>query len=371
MKQLQIISFNIPYPPDYGGVIDVYYKIKALNKAGVKIILHCFEYGRIPAKELENLCEKVYYYPRKRNIVSYFSKLPFIVKTRNNFELIKRIQQYSDIPILAEGLHCTYPLYVDADLSKKFFIRTHNVEHQYYSTLAEYEPNFVKKFFFKTEAHKLKNYESILSKSAGIAAISKNDAEYFKFINSKTQWIAPFHPFEHVAISEEKGEGILIHGDLSISENVDSILWLMDNVLNKVAKKIIIAGKNPQLRLQKKIALFKNIELIANPPFDRMQQLIQQAQIHLIYSLKPHGMKLKLLNVLYNGRHVVCNPAVVNNSGLESLCNIAEKKEDIVAMINDLIKKPFDVKDINLRKEILYRFSNENQAQKLMTLLNL
>ena len=35
--KLNVVSFDIPYPPDYGGVIDIYYKIKALNSAGIKI----------------------------------------------------------------------------------------------------------------------------------------------------------------------------------------------------------------------------------------------------------------------------------------------------------------------------------------------
>ena len=43
-KHLHIISFDIPYPPNYGGVIDVYYKIRTLHKLGIKIHLHCFEY---------------------------------------------------------------------------------------------------------------------------------------------------------------------------------------------------------------------------------------------------------------------------------------------------------------------------------------
>ena len=51
-KQLHIISFDVPFPADYGGVIDVFFKIKALHKADVKIILHCFEYGRLPQVEL-------------------------------------------------------------------------------------------------------------------------------------------------------------------------------------------------------------------------------------------------------------------------------------------------------------------------------
>lgn len=45
-RHLNIIAFNIPWPANYGGIIDVYYKMKALHQCGVKIILHCFEYER-------------------------------------------------------------------------------------------------------------------------------------------------------------------------------------------------------------------------------------------------------------------------------------------------------------------------------------
>ena len=51
-KNLHVISFDIPWPVNYGGVIDVFYKITALAGLGVKIHLHCFEYGRKESKEL-------------------------------------------------------------------------------------------------------------------------------------------------------------------------------------------------------------------------------------------------------------------------------------------------------------------------------
>ena len=54
-KYLNIVSFNIPYPANYGGVIDVYYKLEALRACGVKLILHCFEYERPHAPELESI----------------------------------------------------------------------------------------------------------------------------------------------------------------------------------------------------------------------------------------------------------------------------------------------------------------------------
>ena len=51
---LHIISFDIPYPANYGGVIVIFNQIKALHEQGVKVILHCYQYGsRTPQTELE------------------------------------------------------------------------------------------------------------------------------------------------------------------------------------------------------------------------------------------------------------------------------------------------------------------------------
>lgn len=59
-RYLNIIAFNIPWPANYGGIIDVYYKIKALHQCGVKIILHCFEYERAHSPELEAIAKRYF-----------------------------------------------------------------------------------------------------------------------------------------------------------------------------------------------------------------------------------------------------------------------------------------------------------------------
>ena len=67
VKELHIISFNYPYPPSYGGIIDVYYKIKALSDLGIKIHLHCFV-DKIPVNidpEVEESTESVFFYEKK------------------------------------------------------------------------------------------------------------------------------------------------------------------------------------------------------------------------------------------------------------------------------------------------------------------
>ena len=128
---LHIISFDIPYPANYGGVIDVFYKIKALHRAGIGIHLHCFEYQRSPAKELEKYCASVHYYRRKTGLTANFSLKPYIVASRMSAQLVENLLN-DDFPILFEGLH-TCGFMADKRLKGRFLIyRESNIEHQYY-----------------------------------------------------------------------------------------------------------------------------------------------------------------------------------------------------------------------------------------------
>ena len=82
--ELHIVSFDIPFPANYGGVVDVFYKIKALHQLGCKIHLHCFEYGRERSLELNKYCESVHYYRRDENKLNFLKKEPYVVVSRAN-----------------------------------------------------------------------------------------------------------------------------------------------------------------------------------------------------------------------------------------------------------------------------------------------
>ena len=94
-----VISFDVPFPADYGGVIDVFYKVRARHEAGVKVHLHCFEYGRPPQQELHRYCEEVYYYSRQNAKSMLFNTLPYIVLSRQSEELKQRLLK-DNYPIL-------------------------------------------------------------------------------------------------------------------------------------------------------------------------------------------------------------------------------------------------------------------------------
>src|SRR5690606_1545918 len=90
---LHVVSFDVPFPADYGGVQDVFYKVKVLSELGVKIHLHCFAYGRKQAPELESLCESVHYYERNTGHKGLSINLPYIVSSRINQQLINTLRE--------------------------------------------------------------------------------------------------------------------------------------------------------------------------------------------------------------------------------------------------------------------------------------
>jgi len=145
-KHLHIICHDVPYPPDYGGVYDLFYKIKMLSANGVHIHLHCFEYGRGEQEELTKYCAEVKYYSRKQGHKGFSHKLPYIVCSRSNQELLDDLLE-DNYPILIEGIHCSYLLNDPRFKERKIILRLHNVEWLYYKQLYQTCSSFFKKMF--------------------------------------------------------------------------------------------------------------------------------------------------------------------------------------------------------------------------------
>ncbi|RYD71030.1 MAG: mannosyltransferase, partial [Sphingobacteriales bacterium] len=109
-QHLHIVSLDVPLPVDYGGVMDIFYKINWLHQLGIKIHLHCFTNGRPPQDELDNYCEEVFYYERKSFLQALPLKIPYMVASRNHPLLLKNLSK-DNYPVLLEGIQCSYLLY--------------------------------------------------------------------------------------------------------------------------------------------------------------------------------------------------------------------------------------------------------------------
>ncbi|MEO1714391.1 MAG: glycosyltransferase family 1 protein, partial [Bacteroidota bacterium] len=197
-QQLHIVSLNVPYPADYGGVIDIFYKVRALHDLGVQIHLHCYDYGRGPQAKLEELCASVHYYPRATGWRSQLSTLPYIIRSRSSKALLNRLQA-DKFPILLEGLHTAYWFIKGALAPERIFLRSHNVEHDYYRALAQQSKGW-RRWYFQKEAWQLEQVLSQLPPVTRIAAISPPDTAYYQKRWPNTFWLPPFHPNTEVDI---------------------------------------------------------------------------------------------------------------------------------------------------------------------------
>ena len=143
-RHLHIVCLDAPYPPDYGGAIEMFGRIKALHREGVRIHLHYFDYHGNDVYELNNYCETIQSYQRKLGWKGFSFSLPYIVSSRINNDLTSDLNK-DNYPVILEGIHCTGIL-DDIDAKRrKILIRLHNDEAAYYQKLAAYENNFFKR----------------------------------------------------------------------------------------------------------------------------------------------------------------------------------------------------------------------------------
>ncbi|MCB9169939.1 MAG: glycosyltransferase [Flavobacteriales bacterium] len=364
-KHLHIVSFDVPWPPDYGGVIDVFYKVKALAGLGVRVHLHCFEYGRRPAPELEAICASVHYYHRSSSKHLLLSGLPYVVVSRRNEELIERLL-LDDHPILFEGLHSCYFLGDPRLQGRRRSVRTHNVEHDYYGALAKAERSAFRKAYFVNEARKLERFEPVLSEADHIIAISPKDQAYFMRHFGRAEHVPAFHACGRIAVPGGIGDYALYHGALSVPENDQAALYLVREVFPGLPVKLIIAGSGASPELRRAASTTPNVELREDIPTEEIHRLVREAQVNVLPTFQATGIKLKLLLCLFTGRHVVCNTPMVQDTGLEEVCLVHDDPETMRLSILACMSRPANGSTLEKRMKVLEeRFDNRRNAEHL------
>lgn len=370
-KHIHIISFDIPYPADYGGVIDVFYKLKAFHKAGIKIHLHCFEYGREHTDELNKYCTEVNYYKRKTGIKANISTSPYIIKSRISKELEGNLQE-DNYPILCEGMH-TCGIIDNKELisNRRIIYRAANVEHHYYKALYNSETNAAKKAFFLTEALKLEKWESKLANVDLILTLSEKDKEHYMSVFPNINVLNTFLFFNSDKDLQpnfaSKDKYILFHAKLSVHENIEAAMHIIQNIAPMVNAKFIIAGINPDKSIYKAAKSIDNVDIIANLSEEDMQELLNNAHINILTTKQATGLKLKLINSLYQSKYIIANDAMLSGSNLENYVELANSDDEIINKTQELLSKEFSKNDYERRLKLIPKeYNNDIQIERII-----
>ncbi len=370
-QHLHIVCFDVPYPPDYGGIIPVFYELKAISGQGISIHLHCFEYGRPHQKELEKFCTTVQYYERKTGLTGFSPRLPYIVSSRINESLFKNLLS-NDYPILLHGIHCSFLIHLSEFKGRKIILRLHNAEFQYYNQLARDTNSLRKSIYYKFESRLLRRYEPATIKKTTSLVFSEKDLSTFqeKFGVTTIHYLPPIIQFEEVKGNEGFGKYCLYHGNLSVAENELAAKFLIQEVFKGLPFQLIIAGKDPSSSLQRLCSDLNNVKLIINPSDEELQQLISEAHINILPSTNGTGVKLKLVNALFNGRHCLVNEETITQSELREVCRVAKDCNEFRELVEELFQIPFSKSEIENRGKILRAvFDNQKNVRTLLQLI--
>jgi len=343
--------------------MEVFHKIRTLHTLGVQIHLHCFEYGRGERKELERYCASVHYYKRNTGHKGFSVDLPYIVSSRSNPELLENLMK-DDHPILMEGIHCSYFLYTGQLQGRKVALRLHNVEHEYYRQQARQTGSPLRKLYFWNESRLLKKYERAISGKCLILAVCEKDALYYRreFKARNVAFLPPFIGWEHPLCQEGVGTFCLYHGNLGVDENASVARWLLEEVFNDVELPFVVAGKNPSAGLEKLAHRRNHTCIVSNPSEKEMQDLIQRAQVNIIPSFTDTGVKFKILNSVFCGRHCVVNEQMAEGTNLGPACHIAKGADAFKSILLQLFRRPFDDAEIVLRQNLMDQYYNNMET---------
>jgi len=350
---IHIVTFHVPFPPNYGGAIDMFYKLKAMCRAGYKVILHTFLYDGERSEELAEICYKVYYYHRDRSVMQHLSTLPYIVKSRKNKNLIRNLL-LDDYPILFEGLHSCYYLDDIRLAARQKYVRMHNIEHDYYHHLYAQRGWSLKKIYFLLESYKLKHYEHILVHAQRILAISDADQECLckAFPDKDVRLLQCFFDDTPPKMEDRTDSYMLYHANLAVEENINAALYIMRSLLPKLPDsfRLTIAGRNPARSVCKEAALHANVSLVANPDTETLNSIIAHARINLLITFQPTGIKLKLLNTLVKSAgNCLVNSDMVHGNQLAKLCVVADTPQQQVEAIMSLWNVEPKIDDVKAR----------------------
>ncbi|SCY02403.1 hypothetical protein SAMN02927903_00555 [Flavobacterium caeni] len=367
-QPLHIVSFDNPYPPVYGGVIDVFFKLKALHAIGFEIYLHCFvDQLPVDTTELEKYTTRLYWYPRSKNVLKLLASTPFSVGSRYHESIVGNIASV-DAPVLFEGLQPTFVLRKHALAGQKKFLRLMNIESDYYGGLSGSERNLIKKVLYGFESRKYVRYQKTMADFENVFTLSVHETDYVAQRYGNAVYVPVFHGNTRVASLSEFGDYAFYNGDLRLADNQRAALFLIDVFRALPDIKLVIASDHGKRLIERAIGDASNIEHTTIRDAKHFDELMAGAHVCVMLSFQQSGTKLKAVNALYKSRHCLINANMIDDPGVRGLCTMASTKSEFIGAVKRLSEVPY--RDSENRQKVLDAVLNDQKnAQKLAEMI--
>lgn len=218
-------------------------------------------------------------------------------------KLIELIQKHQFDSVVMESIYLLPYLQIFKKYGIKIILRTHNVEHKIWSSLAENSTSLIKKWYLNKLSLQLEKYELENCKEVdGIISITEDDAQFFQQFEPKTHTtcIPPM-----VVINEENTNYDLSDfyflGAMDWQPNIEGINWFIKDVIpdGLIGTEFYLGGKN----LNKKDYQHEGITNVGE--VENAVDFIKEHGICVIPLHSGSGLKIKLLENMALGKPII------------------------------------------------------------------
>lgn len=289
--------------------------------------------------------------------------------------LVQIVKENDFETIILESVYCTpYIEVIRANTEAKILIRSHNVEYKIWSGLADSTNRFLKKWYMRLLASRLKKYEiSILNKADGVLAISSLDEDQLKSDGVNT-------PFCVIPVGMDikrfpKPKPIrslkLYHvGAMDWEPNIEGINWFVDDIWPEISNSFpdvechLAGRKMPEYLLDE-----ANGNLNITGEVNSVVEFVKDKPIAIVPLLSGSGMRVKIVEALALGKVVISTSLGAEGIPYEDGKNmlIANTPEEFVKQIESLNQNPKLIPEIGkeARKLAETEFDQRNLSTKL------
>lgn len=328
----------------------VYKKVK-LNVLSLSSYKHAFDKSAIP----QDISSKVHFTSQHVDLrirlfnllYSFlFKQVPYIVSRFYSRIIAQRIEemlkeQEYDVIILESVFLGPYLAGIRKLSDAKVVLRAPNIEHSIWMGVAEHS-SYLKRFYLKQIAHKLKQYESnIFQLVDGIATVTDDDSQAIKTVSSTP--IANIPVGVNIKACEQHYKhqhSIYFIGALDWKPNLDGLKWFVENVWDELTKllphlEFHVAGK----RTPAEIHRIKRKNIFIHGQVRDAQQFMREHGVMVVPLFSGSGMRVKIVEAMSQLSPVVSSS--IGASGIpvthERDILIANKKQEFVEQIKRLI----------------------------------
>ncbi len=390
-KKILVIASDFPYPPNHGGRVDIFERLKVLKE--LKFEIYLISTVKIsPSNDeliyMDKLLVRSFILHRKQSFVALFSLKPYQVTSRNNIDdidiILNSVKDIKFNACIIEGHYCLeiYDKISNNCTINQSFLRVHNDETKYFCELAKSTKNILKKIFYYVESLKFTFLEKYFFKKNIISAcLHISSDELIKYKNKYSFLEHIFLPAsvdikEFVTYKKNNDKTVLFIGSLFMSNNIEGLMWYLRNVHNKLCRlhsdyKLIIAGNTKGIRINsfiETINKFKYIDFYDSP--DNLDYLYEQSMIFINPMLSGAGVKLKTINAVKYGLPIVSTKIGNEGTGLINKQDILVAEDEqsffdnIILLLSDEVEREKIVNNSQL-----YIKNTYNQIENLKGIL--